>query len=108
MIGVTSENSQKDFRAKGLQPISDSLLISETQFLARYYNKYDCYLQLKLPASSQIYDVSILDQIRLGLGYQLKIYKDLYIDTNYDLYLLKKINNDFRKGRLRFGLGFRF
>ncbi len=107
MIGVTTENSRKDFRVDGLEPIPDSLLISETQVLARYYTKYDCYLQIKLPISSQVSDVSILDQVRLGVGYQVMVYNDLFLDTNYDLYLSSN-KHDFRKGKLKLGVGLKF
>ena len=106
MMGFSTEDSRTDFRVDGLEPIPDSLLISEMQFLTRYYSKYDYYLQIKLPFSSQITDVSILDQIRIGAGYQFKVYNDFFLDAYYDLYALT-INREFRKGKLSLGISFK-
>lgn len=106
LIGFSNEDSKADFRVEDLNPVSDSLLVSKFQALVRVYTKHDFFFQLKMPLNSNISDISVLDQVRLGVGYSFRLTGDLYFDANYDL--LAYNSDKFRKGKTHLGLSVKF
>ena len=101
LFGITNEKSYSDYIKNYHNPVQDSLLVSDFQFLVKYYfNTY--FLSLKTPISSSVDNLSALDNVRFGAGYIFFSQNTFHFNITYDFLVNKNING-MRKGRLTFG-----
>ena len=102
ILGITTEGAVSDYIEEGYNPVQDSLIISSFQLFLKYYAD-DFFLLMKMPPYTNFSNISINDNIRVGVGYV--IYKDEKLDfeVSYNR-LLHSNQNGFHKGELNLGI----
>ena len=102
ILGITTEDAVSDYIEEGYNPVQDSLIISSFQLFLKYYAD-DFFLLMKMPPYTNFSNISINDNIRVGVGYV--IYKDENLDfeVSYNR-LLNSNQNGFHKGELNLGI----
>ena len=107
ILGLTFEDSKTDFRKDYLEPVNDSILVSNSQVFLRVYNKAGYFVSCRIPLDYQIKDNENnninVDYVRVGIGRTLDINKSFNLDFHYNL-LLYPNKDGFRKGFLTFGV----
>ena len=71
------------------------------------YNLWGRYKINFLYISVQAPTDSIADNLRVGVGYSLKVWKDLYVEPNYSMPLNEDSEGN-REGALKLGVAYRF
>ena len=102
ILGITTKDAVSDYIEEGYNPVQDSLIISNFQLFLKYYAD-DFFLLMKMPPYTNFSNISINDNIRVGVGYV--IYKDEKLDfeVSYNR-LLHSNQNGFHKGELNLGI----
>ena len=103
LLGITNEDAVSDYISEGSNPIQDSLIISNFQFFMRYYYNPKSFFLIKMPANSDVIDISIFDRVRVGGGYIFNSKDNLDFDISYDVLLGSNLNG-WNKGRLTINL----
>ncbi|MAR40189.1 MAG: hypothetical protein CMD22_05965 [Flavobacteriales bacterium] len=103
LIGLTNEDAVADYIQEGFNPIVDSFIVSDFQLFFKYYHDKSSFFILKIPTSSDAIGVSVLDRIRVGVGYVFYSENNFDFDISYDLLLRSNING-WKKGRLTIGV----
>ena len=102
ILGVTNEYAVSDYIEEGYNPVQDSLIIANFQLFLKYYAD-DFFLLMKMPAYTNFSNISINDNIRLGVGYVMFRNEKLDFEISYNT-LLKSNQNGFHKGELNLGI----
>jgi hypothetical protein len=102
ILGITTEGAVSDYIEEGYNPVQDSLTLSSFQLFLKYYAD-DFFLLMKMPPYTNFSNISINDNIRVGVGYV--IYKDEKLDFEVSYNRLVHSNqNGFHKGELNLGI----
>ena len=103
LLGITNEDAIADYIDDGVNPIQDSLIISDFQFFMRYYYNPTSFLLLKMPVSSDVVTTSVFDRVRVGAGYIFHSKDNFDFDITYDVLLGPNLNG-WDKGRFTINL----
>ena len=102
ILGITNDDAVSDYIEDGYSPVKDSLIISNFQLFLKYYSD-DFFFLMKIPPHTNISNISIYDNIRVGVGYIVYIDKKLDLELSYNR-LLNSNQNGFCKGELNLSL----
>lgn len=79
----------------------DSLGDASYDIWSRYNWNADMYVSIQAPTKD------MMDNLTIGLGYSLGVWKGLYVEPNYSMSLNEDDNGD-RNGTFNLGLAYRF
>jgi hypothetical protein len=102
ILGITTKDAVSDYIQEGYNPVEDSLIISDFQLFIKYYTD-NFFLLMKMPAYTNFSNISIHDNIRIGVGYLIYKDEDLDFEISYNR-LLNSNQNGFHKGELNLGI----
>ena len=102
ILGITTDNAVSDYIEEGYNSVEDSLIISNFQLFLKY-SYDDFFFLMKIPPYTNILNISIYDNIRVGVGYVIYRDKKLDLEVSYNR-LLNSNQNGFYKGELNLGL----
>ena len=102
ILGITTDDAVSDYIEKGFNPVKDSLIISNFQLFFKYYSD-DFFFLMKMPPYTNISNISIYDNIRIGAGYVIYRDEKLDFELSYNT-LLNSNQNGFHKGELNLGI----
>tara|TARA_B110000881_G_C18489243_1_gene470848 strand:- start:217 stop:822 length:606 start_codon:yes stop_codon:yes gene_type:complete len=102
ILGITTEDAVLDYIEEGYNPVQDSLIISNFQLFLKYYTD-DFFLLMKMPPYTNFSNISINDNIRVGVGYVIYRDENLDFEVSYNR-LLNSNQNGFHKGELNVGI----
>jgi len=102
ILGITNDDAVLDYIEEGCNPVQDSLIISNFQLFLKY-SYDDFFFLMKIPPYANISNISIYDNIRVGVGYVIYRDKKLDLEVSYNR-LLNSNQNGFYKGELNLGL----
>ena len=84
ILGITNDDAVSDYIEDGYSPVKDSLIISNFQLFLKYYSD-DFFFLMKIPPHTNISNISIYDNIRVGVGYIVYIDKKLDLELSYNI-----------------------
>ena len=102
ILGITNEDAVSDYIEEEYNPMQDSLIISSFQLFFKYYTD-DFFFLMKMPPYTNFSNISIYDNIRVGVGYVIYRDKKLDLEVSYNR-LLNSNQNGFHKGELNLGI----
>jgi len=102
ILGITSEDAVSDFIEDGFDSVQDSLIISSFQLFVKYYSA-DFFIFMKIPPYTNFSNISLNDNLRVGVGYVVYKDKKLDLEVSYNR-LVKSNQNGFYKGELNLGI----
>ena len=105
ILGITTDNAVSDYIEEGYNPVQDSLIISNFQLFLKYYSD-DLFFLMKMPAYTNISDISIYDNVRIGVGYVIFRNNKIDLEVSYNR-LLNSNQNGFYKDELNLGISTR-
>ena len=105
MLGVTTVDAVEDYTNPTTNKIiTDGEVASETQFFVRYYASKRLFYSLVTPyQTNKSSNSKAIDHCRLGIGYGIKLWKNINIETRYSI-LYKKNYLDERRGAFKLGI----
>ena len=102
ILGITTEPAVVDYIENGYNPVQDSLIVSSFQiFFKRYIDNY--FILVRIPAYTNFSNISISDQIRVGMGHVIYRIEKFNFEISYST-LLNPNKNGLRKGELSLGV----
>jgi len=102
ILGITSDAATSDYIEEGYNPVGDSLIVSSFQLFLKYYSD-DFFFLMKMPTYTNLSNISINDNIRIGVGYVIYRDEKLDLEVSYNR-LLNSNQNGFYKGELNLGI----
>ena len=102
ILGITNEDAVSDYIEEEYNPMQDSLIISSFQLFFKYYTD-DFFFLMKMPPYTNFSNISIYDNIRVGVGYVIYRDKKLDLEVSYNR-LLNSNQNGFYKGEFNLGI----
>ena len=102
ILGITAEDAVSDYIEEEYNPMQDSLIISSFQLFFKYYTD-DFFFLMKMPPYTNFSNISIYDNIRVGVGYVIYRDKKLDLEVSYNR-LLNSNQNGFYKGEFNLGI----
>ena len=102
ILGISNEDAVSDYFEEEYNPIQDSLIISSFQLFVKYYSA-DFFIFMKIPPYTNFSNISLNDNLRVGVGYVVYKDKKLDLEVSYNR-LVKSNQNGFYKGELNLGI----
>ena len=102
ILGITSNAAISDYIEEGYSPVEDSLIVSRFQLFLKYYSN-DFFFLMKIPPYTNFSNISINENIRIGVGYVLYKNEKIDLEVSYNR-LLNSNENGFHKGELNLGI----
>lgn len=102
ILGITSDASKSDYIKNGYTPVEDSLIVSKFQLFFKYYYD-DFFFLMKIPPYTNLSNISVNENIRIGLGYVVYKNDEFDLQVSYNR-LLNSNKNGFYKGEINVGI----
>jgi len=102
ILGITTDDAVSDYIKEGCNPLEDSLILSKFQLFLKYYSD-NLFFLLMMPHYTNISNISINDNVRVGVGYVIYRDKKIDLELSYNR-LLNSNQNGFYKGELNLSL----
>jgi len=102
ILGITTDDAVSDYIKEGCNPLEDSLILSKFQLFLKYYSD-NLFFLMMMPHYTNISNISINDNVRVGVGYVIYRDKKIDLELSYNR-LLNSNQNGFYKGELNLSL----